>query len=576
MEVQLRDYQKAMIGAIYGCIKAGKKKLVGIAVMGAGKTITAAWMMRDCTARGKKAVFLVHLQVLIPQTVETLRRLGVWATVLQGNHQYDPNATAIVASVQTINSRLKKQTPHELLGDNIGLICLDEAHVTAFDKCWPLLTEAYPDAVFLGLTATPWRLSRKEWLGQKFDEAIVALQPPDVIAAGGAVPCRGYTVGGVLDLDVVGTTAGDYSEGDMAKQATRPEAMAHVVDQYQKIAGTEKFMLVGSTVEQALAQAEVFNAAGIPCETITGETPAEERQAIFQRVRDGETIGISSVGCLTAGFDLPCLTTILYVRATKSKALFQQVAGRGSRPFPGKTHYKLLDFGGNLPRFGNPMAYQDYSIAEDPRPPKEAPTKECPECNAVVLAFARVCPECGYMFPAKEEEEEPTLLYEDLGEYLDKYDRKKVKFLRLARKKAWEKRLNPDLPYEQFHSEFHHNPPADWSMNACLGKRYSRVRAGQFLEWLRQHQKPGKFADRWLSHHLALEFGTDMPQVEMWWSVLGVEPSATKQECIEAYQARYQAAVGLYSPDMLETYAVELNAALSLSQKSYWFQAVPA
>lgn len=580
-QIELRDYQQSLIKGFYEEIRSGNNRTLAVAVMGAGKTITAASVIKDCVAKNKKAMFLVHLNCLIEQTTKTLGDLGIPCTVLQGDRPYDPTAPVIVAMLPTLQARLKKQSMEELLGLDqgsllnppkpLGVIILDEAHETAYDKAYCAIDQAFPHVPVLGLTATPWRLKRSQYLGEHFKTAIVPLQPPDVIARGCAVPCRGYTIGGVLDLDEVGTGSdGDYKEGQMAQQASSPEALAFVVSQYQKLCSGEKFMMVGATVEQALATEQAFKAAGIPCETIVGEVSQKERQAIFERVKSGESMGICSVGCLTAGFDMPCLTAILFVRATKSRALFHQVAGRGSRPFRGKIQYKLLDFGGNLARHGNPMGLQDYRI-EPKKPGDPAPQKQCPQCETWTFTFAKVCPCCGYLFPIDPNKPEPDLFFEDLGEFLDKVDRRKVKLLRKWRKEAWVGRTSPDVPADKFHREFGHIPPLDWNLNACLGRRTSSATRHQFLEYLRRHA-PQRNADRWLQHHLAAEFGQQAPQFTPWWQVLGVEATASPEACQEAYRAQYIKLVDLYPPEFLESATLELNGALAASQESSLFR----
>ena len=68
--IELRDYQKEMIGGVYKAIRSGKKRILLIALMGLGKTVISSWIMRDATTRGKRCLFLVPLTVLIDQTIE--------------------------------------------------------------------------------------------------------------------------------------------------------------------------------------------------------------------------------------------------------------------------------------------------------------------------------------------------------------------------------------------------------------------------------------------------------------------------------------------------------------------------
>lgn len=47
---------------------------------------------------------------------------------------------------------------------------------------------------------------------------------------------------------------------------------------------------------------------------------------------------------LTEGYDEPSIDTIVCLRPTRSRALYTQMVGRGTRLSPGKTHLAILDF----------------------------------------------------------------------------------------------------------------------------------------------------------------------------------------------------------------------------------------
>lgn len=546
VEISLRPYQKQMVGGVYSAIKSGKKRILMIALMGLGKTVLASWIMRDAVKRGKRCLFLVPLTVLIDQTIETLELLGVHCSALQGDRHYDPSAAVTVASLQTISSRLRQgQNLFDVLGEQ-HLLFADEAHVTSFDKSYPDI-ESFVlgnGGYCIGMTATPWRLSNKQWLGQKFDITVEGPQPPDAIKLGAVVPCRGFRFGGVFDYSTLKTNKGDYTLGSVAEQATRPEALSLIVSEWMRLAGNRPSMMVGATVQQAKMTAEAFESAGVRTALIVGETPQDERKAIFDSVKSGDVQMICSVGCLTAGFNLPIISCVLYVRATKSKSLFYQTAGRGSRPAPGKADFLLLDFGDNLKRFGNPMGYQVYDIDGQMPEPGEAIYKTCPDCRAEVISFAQVCPHCGFEF-TNDEELEIELPTGHLSEYVDKLTRKKIAVLRKWRKEAWKAGTSPDGPIEKFSEEYNHIPPAEWMLNACLSKRSSAKTRKRFLSYLEGcYRGKEQWRQAWLDYHLRLEFGdADLSKlIECNWdSVLDVPYSASWKEVKRVYMEKMKA-----------------------------------
>jgi superfamily II DNA or RNA helicase len=541
-EITLRPYQQAMVAKTYGYIRKGQRRVLAVVIMGAGKTVTSAWMIRDAVSRGHRCLFLVSLNVLLEQTAKTLQGLGVDCTILQGGRVVDNSAPVIVGSAQTIHSRLRRgQSLDDLLGP-LGLVVVDEAHNTTYLDAYSQIEAHYAPVGcrFIGLTATPWRLKQEEYLGQHFDALVTGPQPPEIVAMGGAVPGRGYTLTGALDLETLKTRAGDYIDSQIASQATRPEALDHVLKEYRRLAFDRCTLMVGATVDQAIQTCKQFLGDGIAAEVVVGSTSQEERAAIFQRVKDGQTKVICSVGCLTAGFDLPKIDCVLYVRATKSKALFFQTAGRGSRPYPGKVDYLLIDFGGNLKRHGNPMGYQVYDIGpKPPKPPVEVLTKTCPECGAEVNNFAQACPECGYEFSGDALDDQEDLVLASLNEFVDKFTKAKIKALRGWRKAAYLAGQSPDVAMEKFSATYGHTPPAEWLRHATLGKRVSQKRKLAYLDYLEQHCKKNRWADQWIRFHLGLEFGTsDLNALDLfrqWGEVLEVPYSASWAEV----KARY-------------------------------------
>lgn len=561
----LRPYQESFVNRVYREIKGGNRRIVGIAVMGAGKTVIGSHIMHDCIKRGRQAVFLVDQISLLDQTAKTLWQYGLETTILQADRPFDRDAPAIVVSLDTLKSRINRgATIAELLG-NPGVIILDECHETAWDKGYGVIDEALPNTPILGLTATPWRTSKKEWLEQKFQVAVEGPQPPEIIKMGGAVPCRVFRVGGALDLETLEVRHGDYVDTQMAQQATRPEALRHTFDEWLRITGGDRPTIhIGSTVEQAKITAAYWCERGYPAEVIVGDVDRETRKGIVARLETGETKLITSVGCLSKGFDCPPISCVLFVRKTVSKALFHQCAGRGSRPYPkgGKTDYLLLDFGGNQAH-GNPMGFQDYSIKERKVPELPPPVKDCPQCGEEISIFARICPCCGYEFPPGEDEEEVILPPGTLNEQFDKLTRQQLKDARAWRKQSFQEWLHPDWVFEQFDRVYGYPLPAHWLEGACLRRNHSQRSRTKYLGWLQSHRqtKVDVLDDRWYRYQLYLEFGPNRDKLEsipFWWEIFGIDRSASEETLKTAYR---RAIAGVTDPSELRRFNEAFGAA---------------
>ena len=105
------------------------------------------------------------------------------------------------------------------------------------------------------------------------------------------------------------------------------------------------------------------------------------------------------MGVLTTGFNAPAVDLIAMLRPTKSVGLYVQMAGRGTRLAPGKENCLVLDFAGNVARHGPIDAVKPKQPADGDG---VAPTKICPDCDSILAAALRECPDCGHQFPPPE------------------------------------------------------------------------------------------------------------------------------------------------------------------------------
>src|SRR3989442_8086688 len=83
--------------------------------------------------------------------------------------------------------------------------------------------------------------------------------------------------------------------------------------------------------------------AGTPAEALDGTTPLATRRAILHRLHTGATRVVANCAVLTEGFDEPSVDCIIVARPTQSAPLYQQMLGRGTRTYPGKTDCLVLD-----------------------------------------------------------------------------------------------------------------------------------------------------------------------------------------------------------------------------------------
>ena len=215
------------------------------------------------------------------------------------------------------------------------LLVIDEAHRATSDG-YRRVIQYYgqnPDLRILGVTATPDR-SDGIALGSVFESVAFQYELPQAIEDGWLCPIRQewITVGG-LDFTKVRTTAGDLNEGDLEKILLEEEMLHGVVNPTLEIAGSRPTLFFATSVAHADRIAEIINRHKPgQAVAINGKTNEDLRKRDLIRYKNGDFQFLVNCGVFTEGFDEPRIAVIAVARPTKSRALYTQMVGRGTRP----------------------------------------------------------------------------------------------------------------------------------------------------------------------------------------------------------------------------------------------------
>jgi DNA repair protein RadD len=143
-----------------------------------------------------------------------------------------------------------------------------------------------------------------------------------------------------------------------------------VVD--EPIEGNRRSWLVFcASVQHAFHVRDAIRARGFTCETIVGETPGAEREALIHAFKRGDIRCLINANVLTTGFNAPGVDLLAMLRPTMSAGLYVQIVGRGCRVAPGRANCLVLDFAGNIARHGpinavKPKGTKGYGDGEAP------------------------------------------------------------------------------------------------------------------------------------------------------------------------------------------------------------------
>lgn len=454
----LRPYQVQAIENVRTLLRAGRRRVLLCAATGSGKTITASSIIQSAHAKGSRVLFVAHRKELVDQSVATLSRLGLSSigVIRAGDRRRDLSQPIQVASIQTL-ARRSPLTPAP------NLIFIDECHRAASASYQTHLYQAYPDAIVIGLTATPCRSDNRP-LGTSFEEMVHVSSYSELIAGGFISAPIVYSTPVLPDMSKVRTSGGDYNQEDLESAMNRGALIGNIGTEWAKRAEGRRTVVFAVSVAHSLAIVEMFRAQGVCAEHLDGTTPEADRTAILARLESGETALVSNCNVLSEGWDQPSVKCIILARPTKSLALYMQSAGRCLRPWNDVVPI-VLDHGGNVDRHGLPHEDREWSLTSKPKKGGAVPVKSCPACFGFVAAGSKTCPLCGHVFAnAVDDEERPKTepIPVDLALRTLSGDDAQLAFFRAQHKKARERGWKPGAVYHRFVERFGAAPPAGW------------------------------------------------------------------------------------------------------------------
>jgi len=460
----LREHQQAAYLGIRNAVGNQVKRSVLMAPCSFGKTVLAAYIACQSVMRDKRVLFCVDNLELVAQTIETFERCGLTVGVIQGNHpQYNPSARVQIATIQTIDKRIAKH-PEQWGATPFHTIFIDETH--QWHKGIDALAATYPDAVFVGLSGTPWRRG----LGEFYSELISTITVPELLDQGWLAPVDVYSHP-CPSWAGVKTSGGDYVLSQAAREYT-PVLMGDVVSTWEKTCADLSTIVFACDKAHAAAMAAEFCQAGYTFVAVDGDTDTDERKEIIAKFKSGKIQGISTCLIAIKGFDATIAACMVDVQPTKSLMRHYQKIGRIQRIHEGKERSVALDFAGNFIRNGLPTDELPTTLHDGKKETKrtdvrdeDAPLpKPCAACSFLKPPKTLKCPACGFKPTAMESPEHEAGVLELLtGETrhakrievsVDEKRRWYAEMLHFA----WSTNRKPGWAYYAFQAKFEHKP----------------------------------------------------------------------------------------------------------------------
>jgi len=403
--MELRSYQTEAVRQLYDYFLDKTGNPLVVMPTGTGKSLVIAGFAREALAAHPETRILVltHVKELIAQNYQALMDLwpqapaGIYSA---GLSRRDIDAQILFAGIQSI-----RKHAHQV--QRCDIVIIDEAHrigradigmYYSFIQELDEINNGYLKV--LGFTATPYRMDSgllHEGDDRLFTDIAYTVPMLRMIKDGYLCPVVPKQPTTQLDVSGVGTRGGEFIAKDLEAAVDKEETTASAVEEIVTLgADRGSWLVFCSGVSHAENVRNAIRKHGISAETVTGGTPAAERNRILIDYKAGRLRCVTNANVLTTGFDAPGTDLIALLRPTKSVSLYVQMVGRGMRIAPGKEDCSVLDFAGNTFRHG-PVDTVDGRKKENDVP-GDAPVKHCPQCGSENHTAARFCVQCGYEF----------------------------------------------------------------------------------------------------------------------------------------------------------------------------------
>jgi DNA repair protein RadD len=456
MTFTLHDHQNSAITEtrkLLATLPPNERRVVLQMATGAGKTVAAAEIASLAVDKGGRVLFVCDTLELVEQALATFDRYELRTGVMQAKHERTNLVKPVqVCSQATLAGWIKRG---KLADYQVDLIIHDESHMQY--KVREALCELYPNAVVIGLTATPFA----KGMGVFYKGIVSAIPMQELIDKG--FLCD-YKVFAPSKPNMKGATMSgkDWNPNAAAERYTG-DIHADIVKTWKAQGQGRRTLMFACNVLHSKALVAEFVSAGVNAVHVDGypsdEGAIEDRFQIIQRFREGSIDVLSNVALCTKGFDAPEVSCLVIARPTKSLSLHWQMLGRGLRTAPGKDSCIVLDHAGNALLHGLPTDITEFELCngtknDSDKRKKEAPLPvPCGSCGVLKAGGAHLCPNCGF---APEKKNEIVNVDGELIEYKTLIEKKKkeVVFTKEQKQEWWSGFL--------FH-QYHRGYSAGWA-----------------------------------------------------------------------------------------------------------------
>ena len=355
-EIKLFDYQEDMKERIEKALRLHRSVMAQMPT-GTGKTYLLTAVI-DSFVNGnpmEKVWIVAHRRELVSQIDETVRKFHSY---------YASNTSSLLSSVKAMSIQWLMRHYDEI-EEEPGMIVIDEAH-HALAKTYKEMWERFPNAKFLGLTATPCRLNGKGFT-DLFDVLVQSWDIPEFISKGRlatydfvSIKSDGMTQRLIDSLQKRGAD-GDYQNKEMDMLLNKKPSIERLYQSLEEFGKDRKGIVYAINISHAQKITKLYQEHGVKAIAIDSKTPAVERQQDIEAFKKGDIQVLVNVDIFSEGFDCPDVEFVQLARPTLSLAKYLQMVGRGLRVAKGKKNCVIIDNVGLYRVFGLPSQVWNWN-----------------------------------------------------------------------------------------------------------------------------------------------------------------------------------------------------------------------
>lgn len=295
---------------------------------GAGKTPTASWIIDS--VHPQNSLYLADQEELCMQPLEAIQRFtGHFPALEKAKHHASLDAKIVVGSAQTLSKAKRRE---RFPRDHFKRIIVDEAH-RGSDRD-RTICDYFNEAKRCGMTATPFRENLAD-LSKWYD--YVAYEKPmlNLIGEGFAPEIARFQCPVEIDLEHIKTIR---SKGETDFDANELDSVIAphfiTIAEMIKEEAPERFGIAYLPLcASSAAFANVLRKMGISAMHVDAGT--KNRDAIIEAFKRKRFQWLCNSDLMSVGVDVPTADAMINLCPTKSKARYQQRAGRVLRVLPG-------------------------------------------------------------------------------------------------------------------------------------------------------------------------------------------------------------------------------------------------